>query len=306
MFRNIFIIFFVFASLATTYAQANLLNAIKADQIGKKTPQQIAVDKTGPLPYGYVADRDILWSTVVWEDIDFTQKFNFPYHFPKDSSIASVPVDRRSLYDNIMKAIQKDEIKNYYGDSELIEKFTKTEVIGTTKKRVTTEYGDDYDEEEDGPKQESTVVSILNQEVTGLRIKGIWYFDKRQGELKYRLLALAPLGPDIGLKNEGSAVTEEAGIDIKAIIPMFWIYYPEARDVLHKAKVFNPDNAAHPISFDHLLNSRRFHSFILRQENVYGNRAIGDYIKKNSLFQLLESDRIKEEIRNKEIDMWNY
>lgn len=61
-----------------------------------------------------------------------------------------------------------------------------------------------------------------------------------------------------------------------------------------------------PISFDHMLNARRFSSVMFREENVYGNRNIKDYVKNNSLFQLLESDRIKEEIRNKEIDMWNY
>jgi len=45
---------------------------------------------------------------------------------------------------------------------------------------------------------------------------------------------------------------------------------------------------------------------IVREENIYGNRKIADYIRGNALFQLLEADRIKESIRDKEIDMWNY
>ena len=61
-----------------------------------------------------------------------------------------------------------------------------------------------------------------------------------------------------------------------------------------------------PISFDDMLNARRFSSAIYREENVYGNRNIKDYEKNNSIFQLLEAERIKESIRNKEIDMWNY
>ena len=81
---------------------------------------------------------------------------------------------------------------------------------------------------------------------------------------------------------------------------------PNAREVLHQSKVFNPMNAAHPISYDHLLNARRFSSVIVREENIYGNRAISDYVRGNSLFQLLEANKIKEEIRNREIDMWNY
>jgi gliding motility associated protien GldN len=306
MFRNIFTIFFVLASLATTYAQGSLLNAKKVDQTGKKSTQQTAEDKAGPLPYKYVADRDILWSTIVWENIDFNQKFNFPYHFPIDSVNALVSADRRSLYDNLMKGITKDEIINYYDDSELKSLLTKEEVIAKTVKKIVPVYGDDYDEEEEGPKKSEAYEYIYNSEVTGLRVKGIWFFDKLQGELRYRLLALAPLGPDIGLKGEDSDAIAEAGINVQKIIPLFWLYYPEVRDLLHRAKVFNPDNALHSISFDHMLNSRRFHSVIIRQENMYGNRSIKDYIPKNSLFQLLEADKIKEGIRNKEMDMWNY
>jgi len=55
-----------------------------------------------------------------------------------------------------------------------------------------------------------------------------------------------------------------------------------------------------------LLNSRRFSAIIVQEENVYGNRAIDDYIPENSLFQLLEANKIKEDIRNREMDMWNY
>ena len=130
-------------------------------------------------------------------------------------------------------------------------------------------------------------------------MKGMWYFDKRLGELKYRLLALAPMGKDVltlGLPD----------IEDEELYELFWVFYPETRDILHDSKVFNPKNVSQPISYDHLLNARRFNSVIVREENVYGNRKIADYIRGNALFQLLEADRIKESIRNKEIDMWNY
>jgi gliding motility associated protien GldN len=130
-------------------------------------------------------------------------------------------------------------------------------------------------------------------------IKGMWYFDKRQGELKYRMLALAPMGEDV----QTIGVQE---IDDEALYELFWVFYPSVRDVLHKAKVFNPKNVSQPISFDHLLNARRFSSVIVKEENIYGNRAIADYVRGNSLFQLLEANKIKEDIRNREMDMWNY
>ena len=71
-------------------------------------------------------------------------------------------------------------------------------------------------------------------------------------------------------------------------------------------KVFNPKNSAYPISFDHMLNARRFNAIVYREENVYGNRDVSHYVKGNALFQVLESDRIRESIRDKELDLWNY
>ena len=104
----------------------------------------------------------------------------------------------------------------------------------------------------------------------------------------------------------GEIIINETQIEDEELYELFWIFFPEARNTLHKAKVFNPENNSQPITFDHLLNARRFNSVIVREENIYGNRKISDYIRGNSLFQLLEASRIKENIRNREIDMWNY
>ena len=79
-------------------------------------------------------------------------------------------------------------------------------------------------------------------------LKGLWYFDKRQGELKYRLLAIAPMGPDV------QALGVEEIDDTENVYELFWIFYPDAREALHKSKVFNPKNSSHPISYDNLLN----------------------------------------------------
>jgi len=61
-----------------------------------------------------------------------------------------------------------------------------------------------------------------------------------------------------------------------------------------------------PISFDHLLNSRRFSGTIYKEENVQGDRQVKEYISKNAMMQLYESQRIKEVIRDLEQDLWNY
>jgi hypothetical protein len=55
--------------------------------------------------------------------------------------------------------------------------------------------------------------------------------------------------------------------------------FPAAREVLHEAKAFNDKNSAMPVSFDQILNSRRFNAVIYKEENVYGDRTIEEYMK---------------------------
>jgi gliding motility associated protien GldN len=283
MFKNGLIFFFALIMSGLMNAQANLLNAKKVDQIGVKNEQQIAADNDGPIPYGYVDDRDVLWSKVVWEKIDLNQKINLPYYFPIDTT--NMSSDRRSLFDTLMKGMKQGKIKEAYSDSFFTSKITQSEI---DSRLISIREANGY----------TDTVTLATDKVEAYMIKGIWYFDKRQGELKYRLLALAPMGKDV--QTVGTDLEDEE------LFELFWVFFPSTRNVLHDAKVFNPKNASHPISFDHLLNSRRFSAVIVREENVYGNRKISDYVRGNSLFQLLEADKIKEDIRNREMDMWNY
>jgi gliding motility associated protien GldN len=128
----------------------------------------------------------------------------------------------------------------------------------------------------------------------------MWYFDKRQGELKYRILGLAPVAPDVNFIDDDNVDQGSNKVEL------FWVWYRDAREVLHKAKVFNQRNSAQPISFDMLLNARRFNGVIYKEDNVQGDQEIRDYIADNALFQLLEANRIKESIRDREQDMWAY
>lgn len=282
--KHLYLVFVTLLVSSMISAQVGLLNAKSVDQIGKNTPESVASDNDTPLSYGYISDRDILWSKVVWEFIDLNQKINFPYYFPIDT--ANTSNDRRSLFDTLMKGIKKGDIENVYSDSFFTTKVTQEEIDEKLVNiRVSGNYADTF--------------RISTQDILGYMMKGMWYFDKRRGELKYRPLAIAPMGKDVltlGLPD----------IEDDELYELFWIFFPEARNILHKAKVFNPENNSRPITFDHLLNARRFNSVIVREENIYGNRKISDYIRGNSLFQLLEASRIKENIRNREIDMWNY
>jgi gliding motility associated protien GldN len=285
------------------HAQSNLLNAKTPEEIGKKTAAQMEADNDKPLQYGYVHDRDVLMGKMVWEIIDLDERINFPLYFPVDT--ANIGKDRRSLFDVLLKEIKAGRITEVYYDDYFNTKKSLGEMSSSFTYIDTTNAGRDeinnyYDDYKSGAKvldaQFIDKRELTSYDVSGYKIKGYWYFDKRQGEMKYRLLGLCPVSPE----------AREIGSDNPDVIELFWVYFPSTRDVLHEWKAFNDKNSAMPITFDHLLNSRRFSGVIYKEENVYGDRQIQEYMKDNALNQLLESERVKEKIRNFEQDMWNY
>ncbi len=287
----------------TSYSQSNLLNAKTPDEIGKKTTAQMDSDNDKPLPYGYVHDRDVLMGKTVWENIDLDERVNFPLYFPIDT--ASIGKDRRSLFQVLLNGIKSGKITEVYGDEYFNTKKSIKDMSSSFKYIDTAQVGfdeinTDIEAYKSGrkilDKQFVNELELTAQDITGFKVKGYWYFDKRQSELKYRMLAICPVAPE----------AREIGKDNADVIELFWIYFPAIRDVLHEAKAFNDRNSAMPITFDHLLNSRRFSGVIYKEDNVYGDRTIDGYMKDNAQMQLLESERVKSKIRDFEQDMWNY
>ena len=319
--RNFFIILISITWSMISFAQSNLLNAKFPEEIGMKSADQLIADNDKPLEYGFVSDRDILMGKMTWEIIDLSERINFPLYFPVDT--ANIGPDRRSLYDVLTKAIRNGDITDVYSDSYFNTKKTYKDIkasmsyfdltdpgkeqintLGLTEKykyllESNVQLGQDDRDNliKDGlDPQYIPKTDITAQDVSQYKIKGYWYFDKRQSELKYRLLGICPVTPDVFTMNS----------DEKDYIELFWVFFPAARDILNEAKSFNDRNSAMSISFDQILNSRRFNGVIYQEENVYGDRSIASYMKDNAQNQLLESERIKEKIRNFEQDMWNY
>ena len=273
-----------------------LLNARVPQDIGKLNEFQLESNDVTPLEYGYVDDRDVLWSKTIWEIIDLDERINFPYYYPTDT--LNLGPDRRSLFDLVKKDLSKGRIKEVYKSSYFQEKLTYDEIQERLISIDTTDAGYEqfnafgYVDQEYIERRRITAAEIRE-----FRVKGTWYFNKRLGELRYRLLGFCPVAPDVAIK----AATEEE----EELVELFWIWYPDARETLNQNSVFNSKNSSQPITFDVMLNARRFNSIIYKEENVYEDREVNDYIFEDALRQLLESERIKSVIRDFEQDMWN-
>jgi len=280
----------------SSFGQANILNATTPDEIGKLSDAELVVKKESkPLEYGYVDDRDVLWSKNVWEIVDLDERVNFPLYYPIDTN--NIGSSRRSLYDVLMTGIKSGKIKNIYADSYFNEKRTLSDISAAISKIDTTDLGvEQYNAGEEIDQQFIDRRDITSADIAEYHIRGMWYFDKRMAELKYRILGIAPVAPDVNFIDD----------ETPDLVELFWVWFPDAREVLFDNNAFNGRNTASSITFDHLLNARRFNAVIYKEDNVQGDREVDEYIAENAFMQLLESERIKEQIRNFEQDMWNY
>jgi gliding motility associated protien GldN len=344
---------FIFFLPLLVFSQANILNAKSPDEIGIANAFDEVDSDESPLAYGYISDKDVLFSKTIWEEINLDERVNFPMYYPIDTLV--VGNERRPLIHFLLKSAlegdfpvyKKDNFKELLSLEDLNRKRTYRKIrpgdsddnIGL--ERISNEAGtkeqflilkgvdvgeyanidesllndDEYNEYESKMEELIFDNNLLSEEeyseeifgyadVVKYRVKGVWYFDKRQSDLRYRPIAIAPI-----------VITPRSKANMKEFndpnmkpeyVELFWVFYPDARTYLDKAMAFNDKNTSKPITFDHLINSRRFSAYIYKEDNVYEDRDINDYISENALMQLLESQRIKEKIRNLEQDMWSY
>lgn len=296
--KGIFFIVFILGGLSYTWAQPNILNAKSPDEIGLNTIDQVRKNNSlDPLPYGYTDDRDILWARTTWEFIDLKQKVNFPLLYPLDKD--ALGPNRKSLFYVLVDNAKNGNIKHLYADSYFNRELTFEELNATLHRADTLDAG--YEQLNAGEEMDEQYVShtdVDGTDVLGFKIRGYWYFDSKQGDLRYRLIALAPVVIDAYSKSEGIEDAEP--------VELFWVFYPEVRNIMYNHQVYNPNNTARPFNFDEILNARRFDATIYKVDNNMGDRDIKDYVGDNALMQLLESERLKEEIREFEVNMWNY
>lgn len=359
---NKFSIFILFCT-SFCFAQPNLLNSKVPSDIGKKSEEQIKQDNITPLKYGYIDDRDVLFGKRIWEFIDIDERINFPLYYPTKALM-----DRMPLFDVLREYVESSEKNNvdiskycfeddYFslpldptetkskfndfkltdeGETKVNSSLNPTKIDATKEpekfKKLCAELIKDKKIKE-GPDYKSAELNAVD--VVGYKVQGYWYFDARLAEMKYRLLAIAPVAASaksvvdatfgqqaiedeytLIQQNQGSQLTEDQNKEkqialdkyneMQAPDVLFWIYYPAIRDILKAHPAFNEKNSSKPMSFDDLLVARRFNALIYKEENVYGDRQIKEYMPDNALNQLIESDRVKEKIRNLEQDMWAY
>jgi gliding motility associated protien GldN len=265
-------------------------NRLKAQIIEAYQKKTALERKPAPLPG--IREADAVWSKTVWRIIDLREKMNQEFYYPTREMQG-----RMNLINLLLKGIKENTITAYdaaQDDNEFKVPMTYDQVkqaFGASTKitqRRNFETG-----------QMDTVriqQDIRGEDIKQLMVKEMWYFDKQKSTLQVRILGLCP----IKLYYRDEDVNQETLLRKK----VFWVYYPEIRPLLAKNEALNFYNGSRNFSFDDLFLTRRFDSYIVKEENIYNNRSIEQYA--SGEYAAKESDRIKNAIFNYEQDLWEY
>ncbi len=232
-------------------------------------------------PYPYLREADMMYSTRHWERIDLREKINHHLYYP----IKAIP-DRKSLFDVLKDGILTEgTIVEVYADDRFEIPLTTEQIEGYLT-RVDTLTDPDDNRIVLGINK----IELKSSDVVAYNIKSDWFFDKQRGEMKNRIIGIAPVVRDPEDQN---------------VYPLFWVWFPDARYALATHVAFNPQNNSARLTFDQIFHIRYFNAVIYKQDNVY-DRTIAEYKRNQPLEQLLKAADIKEELRNYEHDLWEY
>lgn len=274
----------------TDRASAVDVGAVNSDWKASLRPDG-AYDKvahtTKAMPWQQLREDDVMWKKRVWREIDTRQKQNMPFVYPGDENTGG-----GTFIEILIDAVKTGKLAAYSGmDERFTTQLTKEGVMDLLVGKPDTTYYDDLETGE--RKMKINRVDFNLQSITKYRIKEDVIFDRNLGRKVTRIIGLAPLKDNI------SSTGEFIGTG-----PLFWLYYPDSRDVLAQYEVFNPENDVARMTWDDYFEGRFFASYIYKISNPFDQR-FKDF-GMGEMDVLNESQRVSEDLMNKEHDMWVY
>ena len=280
--KLLFVLFSLF--LTASYAQTEGAESAPLDELEEKLDgayEKVTLKEREIIAYDHLREADIKWKKRLWRVIDFKEKLNLPFAHPK-----------MGLVNILHEAAKKGEIEVYQSSEagEVFKEPMNVQDVAQIGASIDTVSRVNF---ETGLEERVVTTNTFNPEtVKKLRIKEDWLFDIETSTMVVRILGLSFMREKYN----------EAG-EYVADIPMYWIYYPDVRKILATNQVYNIKNDANTTSWEDIFEMRYFNSYIMKESNVQ-DRRIESYA--TNLDLLYESDRIHNEIRDKESDFWEY
>ena len=261
--------------------------------------EDIHAPKKRPIPLVSVRKADVVWETVIWRTINLKERFNQFFYYPLD--VVEDAQGRTNLVNAIWSGIKEGRITVYADDEfKVVKDFASLE--STFNKSDTIER-DRYDDDDNYIGIETVVTTQNFEDITKnfykINLKERWFIDKARTVQDVRIIGLSFV---MDVYDEDALTGEKI---YKGFHSLGWIRMedPAVRELLAQTQAYNEYNDAAWLNYDQIFLTRYFESTITRESNRQ-NRAIERYA--TGLDALMEAERIKEEIFNKELDLWEY
>src|ERR1700730_7833987 len=256
---------------------------------------QLVKDRT-PLAYEHIREDDAVYRQRVWREIDVHEKMNLPFVYK-----ASEDNGNQRFISILLNLIHSGDVTAF--DATIDDRFTTPmtfrQIAESMVGKPKTIQIPDMNNDPDGSKgltKDTVIQEEFNpDQVERYEIKEEWVFDKESSRMYVRILGIAP-----------EKTIYNADGSFRAVLPIFWVYYPDLRTYLAKYEAYNGKNFGARMSWEELFESRMFSSRIVKSTiDNPGDNFISAYIK-DPFLDLLEGDNIKEKIFNYEQDLWSY
>ena len=232
-----------------------------------------------PLAEPTITEGDVFWEKRIWRVLDVREKMNHSFAYPPRPLFSIIEESGKSR-GIILYSPENDRFTQPMSGEEIQEILYRKDTIEVTNP-ITHE------------TEWRVVENMINQEdIKRYRIKEAWYFDSKRGQLRVKILGLAPL----------IEVFDDNG-NFRFEKPLFWVYFPELRHTLAHEKVFVEGNDASPMTWDDLFTMRMFASTIYKASNLQDTKITDQYAGVDAL---LEAGKINQELFNFEHDLWSY
>lgn len=244
-----------------------------------------------PLAYEHLRVDDAVYRHKIWREIDAREKINLPFRYAADENNGN-----QRFISIILKALQDGEVTAF---DPIDDRFTTPLTIG----QISTRIGGGKDsvavyDSIGNVHYELKVREINFDSFYKFRVKEEVVFDKEASRLFWRILGIAPV------RNVYSSAGDYIGPQVA-----FWVYYPDMRPVLAKYETYNGKNYGARTTWEELFENRMFSGRIIKStiDNPFDLPfEVTPGLKDNTVFQLLEGERIKEKVFNYELDLWSY
>ncbi|WP_447642053.1 MULTISPECIES: type IX secretion system ring protein PorN/GldN [Chitinophagaceae] len=248
-------------------------------------------DGAVPLAYQTVRQSDVPFKIRVWREIDTREKLNRRFNYDGEDDQGN-----RRFINVLLKAIRDDSLTAFDGSDD---RFTTP----ITFEQAMSKFGGGmdttqvYDMQGNVSGYQVRNKAIDPDSIYKFRIKEDWFFDRNTSKLYCRIIGIAPV---MSYKLSNGQVLPNSET------PLFWLYYPDLRQVLVRTPAYNPYNPGASTSWDDIFESREFSSYIVKSDWENPKNAQLKNIIKDPVIRLYEGDRIKNHIFDYEQSLWSY